>query len=129
MAKKRQAATQVATATVKEEKQEAPVLVRVRAIRKGYHNELLRNDGEVFLFDTRMMEPAPSEKEVEGYADLEPADRTARENRLKDFEVITVAGKEYLLPTWVEVAGEGDNAPPVSEPAGHPKVATRDNVI
>ncbi len=131
MATKTKKSRRAAAVEQKEAPQDKAELVRVRATKTGYYGDLLRNVGEVFLFDVKYMEPAKPEAEREAIvADLPAEDRLALLRRNEDFDVIDVGGKEYLLPTWVELVEEGEAIPAGAEtPKGHPKVATKENVI
>lgn len=81
--------------------------IRVRATKTGYAGDLLRNPGEVFLLDTRVLEKAPTADELKTTSH-------AMRARLETFDTVEVEGVEYLLPSWVTLADEEE-----TEPKGH----------
>jgi hypothetical protein len=93
--------------------EEAPDVVRVRATKEGFYGNLLRNPGDVFLMETAVMEPVPSDESLK---ELEPKDRKAQQQRIDTYEHIETAQGTFLLPSWVECVDE-DEA--LTTPSGH----------
>lgn len=97
--------------TTKAGEKPAPIYaVRVKATRRGFDGELLRNEDEVFLMDVGIMTPMT---EMRGLKDGE--------------ESVTIpGGAKYILPSWVEKVSK---TAPITEPEGHTTVFRREDDV
>lgn len=83
--------------------QDGEPAIRVRALARGYCNEMIHNEGETFAMPLRVMR-ALKEKEA------------PREINGETLEVFEYEGQRYELPSWVE---EAPSKSVETVPAGH----------